>query len=134
MRHDHFKHIFLERDELLGCREALGLVGLSMDLCTQDIGPAKLVVSADIAWQVVGALVQLKEGGRQFNCRHVVVSADLEDTVKNLVKDHAPRFNPVREAEVVNLESPPPIPNENTNENDIPYNLLVPWPPRWPPP
>jgi len=101
-RCDGFFEIFLESEDLRACRDALTRNGLSMDLGVCNLGPGKLVVSANVAPRVVEAL---KLRGRVLNSSQIVVSRDMEPVVLELVRRHARRSNPVKKEEAVDLSN-----------------------------
>jgi len=71
-----------------------------MDLSIQELGPAKLVVNADVAWQTVGTLERLQ---KTFHQGAVIVSSDLEGAVRSLVSSQSPWKNPVKHQDELDL-------------------------------
>jgi len=103
-RFDKFREILFENPYLAAVRENLENEGFSVDLGSTDLGPAKLLVRADLAWRVMRAL--------ERRCRHmserlkipdVVVSAEFKAIVIEEVRKQSPRKNPVLLEENVDL-------------------------------
>jgi hypothetical protein len=114
-RSDGFKRLFLESNELAVCHQALAEENLSMDLYALDLGPGKLVMhDKERAKEVYEFLLARREkrNGKNFvsisnpvmepgtlnEVRHetktlddkcVIVSADMENVVRCLVKRNA---------------------------------------------
>jgi len=82
---------------------SLADIGLSMDLDTRELGPGKLVVSHEIAWQTV---VALEHRSQILNRGHVVVSLNMEQFVLDLVSRLSKRCNPVKHEEELDLSRP----------------------------
>jgi hypothetical protein len=85
-RYDSFREVFFDSDELAPCRDALRTAGLSMDLSKFDLGQGKLVVpNVQLAIQAMIAIRLRQIHGIILRKSDVVVSADMEGTVRSLV-------------------------------------------------
>ena len=64
-----------QREELQMCRDALGRLGISMDLGEADLGAGELVVNSDVALQTMEVLARRR---RPLHGAQVVVTPERE--------------------------------------------------------
>jgi len=104
-RYDRFRDIIINNEELAACRNQLEQAGFSVDLGSTELGPAKLLVRADLAWRVIMAL-RWRSSDQQENklcLRDVVVSQELKAVLLEEVSRLAKRANPVVREETLEL-------------------------------
>ena len=95
-RFDRFRQIIGESEDLLSCREELDKCGFGVDLGVHKLGPAKLLVRANLAWTVIVSLREYcKNTKTTLLASDVVVSKEFKPALLEAVEQHAPRNNPV---------------------------------------
>jgi len=105
MRHDRFNLLF-KNPMLAACREELGRAGWSAnlgDLGESCIGPGKLFVRPDLASRAIMALRLRGRTEPPLSLSDVVVSEEFKSLVLEAVQQQAPRANPVKYVEVLDL-------------------------------
>jgi hypothetical protein len=135
-RFDNFYNLF-QHEDLAAYRDALGSVGLSMDLCDDKLklGAGKLVLDdIDLASELVNYLyanrvqeniVEIK--GKRLNKSCVFVNAETEPLVRYLVMENSRAKTPIKRNPIKNepgyfldLKSPQQIGNRTSGWDSPP--------------